>query len=247
MKRIFTAILVLALALCAPALADDTVRIDMEPLILDGEWRDGAMRPNEYHYYPFTVTEVGRVTLRAQAYYGNAVFELLDADLVPWQAAYLNGTQGSPETYDFVYYLEPGDYVLRADGGSSTQGDYRIKGSLEPCASDETEPNDDYHGAQTLPSDVPLSGVLTARDEHDYYTFALSQETQVYLTVNSETDEQQCLTVYDGDMVAVKTVYQLHGYAEEILLPAGTYYIDVLSGKGPYTLKAVYAPQTAAE
>ena len=33
------------------------------------------------------------------------------------------------------------------------------------------------------------------------------------------------------------------GYAEEMTLPAGTYYIDICGNKGPYTIKAVYAPE----
>ena len=241
MKRIWAAILILTLAFCAPvALADDTVRVDCAPLILDGEWTDGEMRSNEYHYYSFTVAEVGKVTLRVQTCYANAHFELLDADLVNWKDAYLHGSQGSPETYDFICYLEPGDYVLRNDGGTNIQGDYRIKAILEPCASDESEPNDDYHSAQPMTSAETYSGVLTARDKHDYYTFTLSQETEVHLTVNSESKEQQVLSVYDGDMVKLNDRYDLRGYAEDLLLPAGAYYLDVQSGTGPYTIKVIY-------
>ncbi len=112
--------------------------------------------------------------------------------------------------------------------------------TFEPCACDETGGNDDYHGAQGLSSGETLSGVLTQWDEYDYYSVTLPAETQLYLTVNSESAEQQFITIYDADMVEIKTVYDLHGYAEKLLLPAGTCYISVQGGKGPYTLKAVY-------
>ena len=81
------------------------------------------------------------------------------------------------------------------------------------------------------------SGVLTEWDEHDYYAFTLTEETEVYMTANSEIQGSQDLTLYDGDMVEIDIVYGLHGYAEERLLPAGTYYIALSGEKGAYTLK----------
>ena len=72
---------------------------------------------------------------------------------------------------------------------------------------------------------------------HDYYAFTLTEETEVYMTANSEIQGSQDLTLYDGDMVEIDIVYGLHGYAEERLLPAGTYYIALSGEKGAYTLK----------
>ena len=241
MKKFWIRILAMAAALAAAcasgALADSTTRIDHEPIAVNADWTEGEMRPDEYHYHPFTVDQVGLVTVRVQSFYGNASFDLLDADLVSWDITYLSGTEGAPATHDLTYYLEPGLYYVRSNGASNTQGDYRIKISLEPCASDETEPNDDYHGAQPLASGATASGVLTEWDEHDYYAFTLTEETEVYMTANSEIKGSQDLTLYDGDMVEIDIVYGLHGYAEERLLPAGTYYIALSGEKGAYTLK----------
>ena len=175
-----------------------------------------------------------------QSFYANACFELLDADLIGWARVYVYGSQGAPGTEDMEYYLEPGVYYLRCDGDSSTQGDYRLKLFFAPCACDETAGNDDYHGAQALPSGKTLSGVLTQWDEFDYYSFTLPAEAQAYLTINSEANGQQYATLYDGDMVEIKTVYDLHGYAENLRLPAGTCYVSISGAKGPYTLKVVY-------
>ena len=54
------------------------------------------------------------------------------------------------------------------------------------------------------------------------------------------------LALYDGDMVKMSEEYGFKGYAEEFLLPAGTYYVDVWGNKGPYTLKAVYEEEIPA-
>ena len=236
-------LLLLALLLALPvALADDTQFIEHAPFALDDTWVNGSTRPGEYHYYPFTVEQAGLVTVRAQLFCGGHV-ELLDADLIEWDEGYFNGTAGAPETQDFVYYLEPGTYYVRV-GNDSSQGDFRLKGILEPCPSTETDDNDTYLGAQALPSGETLSGVLTQWDEHDYYTFTLGAETQVYLTANTTLESNTPnLRLYDGDMVKLSEEYGFKGYAEEMTLPAGTYYIDICGNKGPYTLKAVYAPE----
>lgn len=237
--RKFVLLLVLLLALPAAAMADDSQFIEHEPFALDDSWVEGSTRPGEYHYYPFIVEEVGLVTVRVQMFCGGHV-ELLDADLIEWDEGYFNGTIGAPETQDFVYYLEPGVYCLR-NGSDNSQGDFRIKGIFEPCPSTETAESDDYLGAQALPSGETLSGVLTQWDEHDYYVFSLDTDTQVYLTANTTLESlMPNLTLYDGDMVKMSEEYGFKGYAEEFLLPAGTYYIDVWGNKGPYTLKAVY-------
>ena len=243
--RKFVLLLVLLLALPAAAMADDSQFIEHEPFALDDSWVEGSTRPGEYHYYPFIVEKVGLVTVRVQMFCGGHV-ELLDADLIEWDEGYFNGTIGAPETQDFVYYLEPGVYCLR-NGSDNSQGDFRIKGIFEPCPSTETAESDDYLGAQALPSGETLSGVLTQWDEHDYYTFTLDAETQVYLTANTTLESlMPNLTLYDGDMVKMSEEYGFKGYAEEFLLPAGTYYIDVWGNKGPYTLKAVYEEELPA-
>ena len=243
--RKFVLLLVLLLALPAAAMADDSQFIEHEPFALDDSWVEGSTRPGEYHYYPFIVEKVGLVTVRVQMFCGGHV-ELLDADLIEWDEGYFNGTIGAPETQDFVYYLEPGVYCLR-NGSDNSQGDFRIKGIFEPCPSTETAESDDYLGAQALPSGETLSGVLTEWDGHDFYTFTLDAEEQVYLTANTTLESlMPNLTLYDGDMVKMSEEYGFKGYAEEFLLSAGTYYIDVWGNKGPYTLKAVYEEELPA-
>ena len=88
--------------------------------------------------------------------------------------------------------------------------------------------------------------MLTQWDEHDYYTFTLDVEAQVYLTANTTLESlMPNLMLYDGDMVKVSEKYGFKGYAEEMTLSAGTYYIDICGNKGPYTLKAVYGAENA--
>lgn len=164
--------LLAALMLCAGAAqADQTARVDHDALALDGQWAEGQMRPDEYHYFPFTLEQPGKLTARVQSFYANASFELLDADLVSWARVYVYGSQGAPGTEDLAYYLEPGNYYVRSNGDSSTQGDFRVKLSFAPCACDKTAGNDDSRGAQTR-SYGGLSRVFTQR------VFVLPAETR---------------------------------------------------------------------
>lgn len=232
--------LLLAALMCGWALADETVRIDHENVVLDGEWVDGDMRPNEYHYFPFTIAEAGKLTARVQTYYANAHFELLDADLIPWAGVYISGSQGVLDTEDMVYYLDPGEYYLRSDGDSAMRGDFRIKLMFDEYDCDETDASDDYHGATALANGKTMSGVLTERDEYDYYSFALESESQPYLTIHSESDGQQIAVIYDGDMVKIQTIYDLKTYAANLELAAETYSIAISGAKGAYTLRCAY-------
>ena len=81
MRRFVLLLLALLLALPAAAMADDSQFVEHEPFALDDAWVEGSTRPGEYHYYPFTVEQVGLVTVRAQLFCTGRV-QLLDADLI---------------------------------------------------------------------------------------------------------------------------------------------------------------------
>lgn len=231
--------MLLALALLAgtgTALADDTVRIDHDALALDGEWVDGTIREQEYHYFPIQTEAVGKLTVRVQTTLNSLPFQFLDADLQTWDSLYIYGTVGAPGTGDFVYYLEPGTYYVRYCGDRAQVGDFRLKASFEAVACDETEKNDDYHGAMPLPASVRVSGVLTQGDDGDYYAIASDAE-KLHLLCNSEAEGQQIFTLYDSDMVECFTEYDLRGLSREDRLGAGTYYLRVFGATGPYTLR----------
>ena len=93
-------------------------------------------------------------------------------------------------------------------------------------------------GATALANGKTMSDVLTERDEYDYYSFAL--ESQLYLTIHSESDGQQIAVIYDGDMVEIQTIYDLKTYAANLELAAGTYSIAISGAKGAYTLRCAY-------
>lgn len=95
-------------------------------------------------------------------------------------------------------------------------------------------------GATALANGKTMSGVLTERDEYDYYSFALESESQPYLTIHSESDGQQIAVIYDGDMVEIQTIYDLKTYAANLELAAGTYSIAISGAKGAYTLRCAY-------
>ena len=119
-------------------------------------------------------------------------------------------------------------------------GDFRIKLMFGEYTCDETDANDDYHGETALANGKTMSGVLTERDEYDYYSFALESESQPYLTIYSKSDGQQIAVIYDGDMVEIQTIYDLKTYAANLELAAGTYFIAISGAKGAYTLRCAY-------
>ena len=95
MRRFVLLLLALLLALPAAAMADDSQFVEHEPFALDDAWVEGSTRPGEYHYYPFTVEQVGLVTVRAQLFCTGRV-QLLDADLIEWDEGYFNGSAAAP-------------------------------------------------------------------------------------------------------------------------------------------------------
>ena len=75
-------------------------------------------------------------------------------------------------------------------------------------------------------------GVLTERDEYDYYSFALESESQTYLTIHSESDGQQIAVIYDGDMVEIQTIYDLKTYAANLRACRGNVFHRDFGRKG---------------
>ena len=236
-KWICALLTIALLAVAGTALADETVRIDHAALTTDGEWVEAAIKAQEYHYFPLELAEVGKLTVRVQTTVSGLPFQFLDADLRPWQDLYLYGCTGAPDTGDFVFYLEPGSYYVRYNGDSVHAGDFRVKAIFSPLACDEIRENGEEYSAMPLTDGAAVSGVLTEGNDGDVYSFVLDAERELRLVCNSEVEEQQMLTVYDGDMVEMYTQYDLHGFVREEKLEAGTYYLRLHGAKGPYTLR----------
>ena len=68
MKKILAAVLAGLLLYTGAAQADQIARVDNGPVATDGQWAEGQMRPDEYHYYPFTLEQPGKLTARVQSF-----------------------------------------------------------------------------------------------------------------------------------------------------------------------------------
>ena len=216
MRKCVLLLLALLLALPAAALADDTQFIEHEPFALDDTWVDGSTRPGEYHYYPFTVEQVGLVTVRVQLFCGGP---RAAARRRPHPSGTRATSTAAPArrrrrtlsiTWSRGRTTSASATILRRATSAS-------RASSSPAPAPKRATTTTYLGAQALPSGETLSGVLTQWDEHDFYTFTLDAETQVYLTANTTLESlMPNLMLYDGDMVKLSEKYGFKGYAEEI-------------------------------
>lgn len=240
---LFALIIGMLFSLFATALADDTVRVDFDPLPLTGTWVDGVLEENEYHYYPIVLTETGKLSIKYQSFFEYSYAGFLSADLEVIYETYARGTMGAPETYSFEYYLQPGNYYIRCAGNPNSRGEYRIKAEFQALETDEIEPNDNYHEAQAIGDGDAVAGVTTRNDLHDYYCFELTGERAVRIVCNVDNGSgSQTFKLYDPDLVPMTEHYCPQGYVFEDTLKAGVYYIDICTtsadnGIGGYVLK----------
>lgn len=230
------------------AKADDSARIQFDPVPLDDFWVDGRLDLNEYHYYPVEITATGKLKITAQSFFEYFRTDILDADYVRFaEKGNINGSNGTPATVEFEYYLEPGTYYIRCTGEAGRSGDYRVKALYEELESTEEEPNDDYKMAQLLEAGTEIRGIHTRNDEHDYYKIILEKETDIKLIVSVQDSFTTRFRFYDEDLIMLDEIYDGVAFAEEKsysyerILPAGTYYIDMIAldvdtGGGPYEL-----------
>lgn len=229
--------------------ADESVRVDFDPLPITDTWVEGDLEVNEYHYYPIEIPTVGKLTIYAQSFFDYYRVDILNADLLSFaKQENVNGSAGSPVTVDFTFYAEPGTYYARCTGEAGREGAYRLKACFEEIETTEAEPNDDYQTAQPLQEGIKVEGIHTRNDVHDYYTFEIKEEQEIQLTVHVLDSAKTHLKLYDGDMVLLDEVYDGVAFAEEKSyvyeksLEAGTYYVDLCNeysdgGGGPYWIR----------
>lgn len=230
--------------------AQETSRIDFDPLPVTDTWVDGTiMGENEYHYYPLEVLKTGKVRVRVQAFCDCMRADILDKDYVQLiKRDYIRGSVGEPATEDIEFYAEPGTYYVRCCQearyyGIQLGGDYRIKVETEDLGCNEQEPNDDYKTAQSLENGVEITGVNTIYDEHDYYKFEIEDEKNVKILVKAKNTYQTHFYIYDSDMVSMEHINGGESpYLYEAVLQPGTYYIDMkientVDGCGEYGLR----------
>ncbi|HVW67264.1 MAG TPA: S-layer homology domain-containing protein [Candidatus Peribacteraceae bacterium] len=89
--------------------------------------------------------------------------------------------------------------------------------------------NDGFSQAQNIQMNRPYTGLMDASDYGDFYTFKLSQQTQ--MTINlSNADKVKCVVYPMADV-------DIFGFSEpncnqSYLFPAGTYYVGIMQKDG---------------
>lgn len=150
--------------------------------------------------------------------------------------------------------LSEGTYYILVDSDNLylNSTDYYLTVSFMEIQDWETEPNNSFASADELYADTAVTGIITdcggADSDYDYYSFVLSEETDISLIFEHEKLDNSKnifnVTLYDGLFNPVKCTV---GDAEDITeinvaadkektqadykaLPEGQYYIRVTSG-----------------
>ncbi|NEP79779.1 MAG: hypothetical protein F6K39_17360, partial [Okeania sp. SIO3B3] len=233
-----------SLSLSGYAVGDPDAKIPGNPLGALGEdpatasgrvgFTDGSVKDFQ-DYYNFTLTEKSEVNIVLDRLSGNGKLELLA------EGETLLGTSDNPnkrnETIDKV--LEPGTYYVGVtpggNGGGKTK--YNLEVSADPGEDDYGTPEtakqlgnlDEQEDAIVEPNSVGFTEGFR-RDLIDYYSFELTELTEVNLTLDKLKQGNANLELLDGNGETVLDRSENSRKKREFIsqeLEAGTYYARV--------------------
>ncbi len=109
-----------------------------------------------------------------------------------------------------------------------------------PTAADLFEPNNSFDQAWVMSPDVPIIAYITSPSDVDYYKFAVTAPTVIYLTLTNLPDDYD-LYLYNPSRVSIDASFNGSVYSEEIsrgVTMSGVYYAVVQPAGNSYdTLK----------
>ncbi|WP_298484113.1 dockerin type I domain-containing protein [uncultured Ruminococcus sp.] len=218
-------------------------------------------------YYQFTTTEDGQISLQLTFDYVDSIYgwtvSLVDASGTPLQNWEVSRADGSFTST--VIGVTPGTYYCKVTIGGFNElvsSDYQISANFTPSSAldtlNETEPNDSFDTADTIPIATPCVGSLHSKTDVDYYSFTLEEDSAFSISFNhektDETDNKWKLSVYNSNRDLINTwnvpaniattTTPIFGY------PAGTYYFTVTGysdyhySEMPYTVQVNATPKS---
>lgn len=115
-------------------------------------------------------------------------------------------------------------------------------GCIESEQDSKTESNNSFETAQFIPTRTLVDGALTEdKDEVDYYSFQLSEDKEVFISIDPENSLSAQVSLYseNRDLIELTEIrYAPNRFSTT--LNQGQYYLEIaqLQGSGDYRVKA---------
>ncbi len=220
-------------------------------------------------FYKIVLPSSGWLTVTIQGFsITNGYADVLTADLAnKYGSCNVTGSsQTNPKSNSVTIPLEKGTYIVKAYGGSSDTGIYRIKAALKPAENNEAEPNNDFSTAMKLDNSQLVRGFCSVDDRMDIYKVTLDKAMTVRVLFT--TNFHSYFQVFDSNFERMGGNDTFWGHTEtpsednpllltkDFQLPAGNNYIKVVAGYldgsdptllGRYYIKWIEAPTLVTE
>jgi len=191
-------------------------------------------------HFKFTVPEPGLVTIGLDYNKNSGDPEKTwSLDLMDAEGRMISGDSGSEISIDRIG-LGAGTYYLSVElfAEASSDNYYQLYWDFTPSSTCETEWNDDYEYADTIPLNQPfffeITSVMTVHGnrlgDQDYFTFSLEAPGTVSISVMPQTDGMFAFVFQDSDRNLIRgmDLECVDGRTEtswKLGLPAGKYYL----------------------
>ncbi len=211
-------------------------------------------------WYKMTIPQAGILHLLVHKKGpGNTWVRFLDGELGPLPEIsnfYTGFGESPPEGWNWSYPVLVGTYYFKvADGGYNL--DYKLDASLTlPNYAEDTEPNNGYLEAQTMPVNGTVSGTLRyygageGADLQDWFKLTVPQGGYLNFTVHKKGPGNTWMRLRDGEKTDLPEISNYYtGYGESppegwnwsYPALAGTYYLQIEEGEANLDYQIVNA------
>lgn len=220
-------------------------------LNLNSQWVSGNISNSEdIDVYTFTMPKAGWAEITYQglgiSYSYYSIYTPDQTNRLAYNSVYSSSNEPSTEVTKLA--LNAGNYIIKVQAGDSYSGDYRIKGSYIAADITETEPNDSFQTAMAIAPDTYIKSFFSLTDDYDYYTFTITSECNIDVTVTAST--YLSYSLWNQDLINQKSS-SVSGNENnpstskisKVTLTPGKYYIKCdSSNTGSYNIKWSLSP-----
>ena len=205
------------------------------------------------HWYKYTLTTAGLVEINSQNLGGGTYYVYLNQNGNSCESSYT--VNGGEHVTGRKLGLEAGTYYIYVGGFYALSGEtYQLSLNFTPLSTCETESNDTFSSADTIPVNTLITGSSHSGSEEDYYKFTLNAPGAVDIQLTHDAISGREMydeyTVYFYNSTNGNDLFYFYSTggdktvtSTKIGLPAGDYYVLVDGGyynTGTYGLKVNY-------